>query len=67
MNLEIKNYGGQRFVTGIIRSAFLLLIFGAQIQAAMAQNGASGSEKLTLAGAVDLALKQNLDIQVANI
>ena len=51
----------------MIRSAFLLLVFGAQIQAAMAQNGASGSEKLTLAGAVDLALKQNLDIQVANI
>jgi hypothetical protein len=33
MNLGIKNYGGLRFVTGIIRSAFLLLIFGAQIQA----------------------------------
>jgi len=33
----------------------------------MLLNPPSSSEKLTLAGAVDLALKQNLDIQIANI
>jgi len=60
----------------------LLLIFGMQIQVVTAQNeessaasngaaglpsSSSGSKKLTLSGAVDLALKQNLDIQIANI
>ena len=54
-------------MTGKIWTAFLLTIFGAQIQATMAQNAPSSSEKLTLTGAVDLALKQNLDIQIANI
>ena len=33
----------------------------------MLSNPPSSSEKLTLAGAVDLALNQNLDIQIANI
>jgi outer membrane protein TolC len=33
----------------------------------MPSNAPSSSEKLTLAGAVDLALRQNLDIQIANI
>jgi outer membrane protein len=67
MNKDIKHYGRRRFMTGKIRSALLLIIFAAQILAMNAQNAPSGSGKLTLAGAVDLALKQNLDIQVANI
>ena len=54
-------------MTGKIWPALLLFIFGAQIQAAMAQNAPSSSQKLTLTKAVDLALKQNLDIQIANI
>ena len=33
----------------------------------MLSNAPSSSEKLTLVGAVDLALRQNLDIQIANI
>lgn len=48
-------------------AALLLFIFGASIQMARAQNKQSSGEKLTLAGAVDMALKQNLDIQIANI
>jgi outer membrane protein len=82
MNREIKNYGMRRLVAGKIWAALLLVIFaartpvvraqdtqssGAQIEAAMVPNAPSSSEKLTLAGAVDLALKQNLDIQIANI
>jgi outer membrane protein TolC len=82
MNKTIKNYGRQRFMTEKIWAALLLIIFGAQIQVVRAQNKQSGvaqieaamlpnapssNEKLTLAGAVDLALKQNLDIQIANI
>jgi outer membrane protein len=67
MNKEIKNYGRQRFMTGKIWTALPLIIFGAQIQVARAQNVPSSSEKVTLAGAVDLALQQNLDIQIANI
>lgn len=62
--------------------ALLLIIFVSQIQAIEAQDEQSsgsqlgaaglstvlpGSEELTLAGAVNLALKQNLDIQIANI
>lgn len=82
MNRQIKNRARRWLLTGILRAAFSLIIFGAQTQGARAQNeqsdGAqieapmlpnapSNSEKLTLTGAVDLALKQNLDIQVANI
>ncbi len=67
MNKDIKHYGRRRFMTGTIRSGLLPIIFAAQILTMSAQNAPSGSEKLTLAGAVDLALKQNLDIQVANI
>jgi len=47
--------------------ALLLIILGAQFQAVTAQEERSGRDKLTLAGAVDMALKQNLDIQIANI
>jgi outer membrane protein TolC len=64
MNKETNNHG--RLTTRIV-VALLPIILGAQIQVAMAQNAPSSSEKLTLARAVDLALKQNLDIQVANI
>jgi outer membrane protein len=82
MNQEIKNRKRLSLLTGNLRAALLLIIFGAQIQGVRAQNqqysGAqveakmvahapSSSEKLTLAGVVDLALTQNLDIQVANI
>jgi outer membrane protein len=82
MNQENKKQTRQWLLTGNLRAALLLIIFGAQIQAVSAQNeqssgtqiqaamlpnAASSSEKLTLAGAADLALKQNLDIQVANI
>jgi outer membrane protein TolC len=82
MDQEIENRCRERLLTGKIWGALLLISFGAQIQVVRAQNeqssGAridaamlpnipSSSEKLTLAGAVSLALKQNLDIQIANI
>ena len=82
MNREIGTRGRRRLLAARIRAALLIFIFGAQIQvvraqneqssgaqieAAMLPNAPSSSEKLTLAGAVDLALKQNLDIQIANI
>jgi len=67
MNKEIKNHGRRRLRTAKVGAAFLLIIYGAQVEAARAQSAPSNSQKLTLAGAVDLALKQNLDIQVANI
>ena len=41
--------------------------FAQDSPASMLSNPPSSSEKLTLTGAVDLALKQNLDIQIANI
>jgi outer membrane protein TolC len=51
----------------LIATGLLLLIFGLQAEVAMAQNTADAAQKLTLTGAVDLALKQNLDLQIANI
>ena len=51
----------------LIAAGLLLLSFGAQPEVAMAQNARAPSEQLTLTGAVDLALKQNLDLQTANI
>jgi outer membrane protein len=82
MNQEIKNRTRHWLLTANLQATLLLFMLGAQIPAvraqnkgsndsqiaaAMLQNAPSGSEKLTLAGAVDLALRQNLDIQVANI
>jgi outer membrane protein TolC len=67
MSQKIKNRGGRWFMTKRAWAALLLFIFGASIQMARAQNKQSSGEKLTLAGAVDMALKQNLDIQIANI
>jgi len=63
----IENNGRQRFTSLKIAAGLLLLIFGAQSEVAMAQNAPAASQELTLTGAVDLALKQNLDVQIANI
>src|SRR5579859_2792216 len=41
--------------------------FAQRSPVSMLSNAPSSSEKLTLVGAVDLALRQNLDIQIANI
>ena len=59
--------GKQQFRSLKIAAGLLLFIFGAQLPIALAQNAPAATQKLTLAGAVDLALKQNLDLQVANI
>jgi outer membrane protein len=82
MNQKGKDRGKQRLLAAEFWPALLLVIVGTQAQVVRAQNeqsrGArieaamlpdapSSSEKLTLARAVDLALRQNLDIQVANI
>jgi outer membrane protein len=66
MNIAIENYR-HRLTAVKITAGLLLFIFGMQIEVAMAQNTSANSQKLTLNGAVDLALKQNLDIQIANI
>ena len=63
----IENNGRQRYTSLKIAAGLLLLIFGAQSEVAMAQNAPAASQELTLTGAVDLALKQNLDVQIANI
>jgi outer membrane protein len=57
----------QWFLSGKIAAALLLLILGTKAEVMKAQDASSGDQKLTLNGAVDLALKQNLDIQIANI
>jgi outer membrane protein TolC len=48
-------------------AAMLFLFLGAKAEGMKAQDASSGDQKMTLNSAVDLALKQNLDIQVANI
>jgi len=82
MNRETKNRIGRWSITASHRIALLLIIFGAQVQTVRGQtesprgvqneagtlpDAPSGDEELRLVGAVDLALKQNLEIQVANI
>src|SRR5215470_9680831 len=57
----------QRLLTAKLAAGLLLFLSAVQGEVAMGQNAPSSREKLTLAGAVDLALKQNLDIQIANI
>lgn len=48
-------------------TGFLILLLGVPAQAAIAQDAGTGSQTLTVTTAVDLALKQNLDLQIANI
>jgi outer membrane protein TolC len=82
MNPKVKSQARQWSLTRGLCVALLLIIVedkiqavraqseqssGAQIEAAVLPDVLSGSEKLTLVGAVDLSLKQNLDIQIANI
>lgn len=50
-----------------IATALLLLILGTKAEVMRAQDSPSRDPKLTLNGAVDLALKQNLDVQLANV
>jgi outer membrane protein len=45
----------------------LILLVNTNIEMAVAQTAPPSIQKLTLSGAVDLAIKQNLDIQIANI
>ena len=70
------NFGGgvfERFLSLMLIAipvALCLLpatAFAQRSPVSMLSNAPSSSEKLTLVGAVDLALRQNLDIQIANI
>jgi outer membrane protein len=68
MNATNRGRTTHQVMTAIIWAALLLfLLLGAKAEAASAQNAPSSIQKLTLTEAVDLALKQNLDIQIANI
>jgi len=62
-----ENFSRQRFTSFMIVVAFLLLVLPAPAGAAMGQDSPATSQSLTLKSAVDLALKQNLDLQIANI
>jgi outer membrane protein len=67
MNMTIESSGRQWFPPARIAAALLLLILGTKAEVMKAQDAPSGDQKLTLNSAVDLALKQNLDIEIANI
>src|SRR6476661_7311329 len=67
MSKVTENIDGERFTSLKIAAGLALLIWGAQSRMAIAQNAPVASQKLTLTTAVDLALKQNLDLQIANI
>src|SRR5215469_16874096 len=67
MNQETESRKRQRLLTAKLVAGLLFLVSAVQGEGAVAQNAPSGSQKLTLTGAVELALKQNLDIQIANI
>lgn len=65
--LATESDSRQRFPLPLLAAALLFIIFAAQAEIALAQNAPALPLKLTLTEAVDIALKQNLDIQVANI
>src|SRR5580704_15756092 len=67
MIVTTESSARQWFPPAKIAAALLLLILGTKAEVMKAQNAPSGDHRLTLNGAVDLALKQNLDIQIANI
>jgi outer membrane protein len=67
MSKVTENIDGERFTSLKIATGLVLLIWGAQSPMAIAQDAPAASQKLTLTAAVDLALKQNLDLQIANI
>jgi outer membrane protein TolC len=67
MNMTTEGSARQWFPPAKITAALLLLILGTKAEVMKAQDALSAGQKLTLTGAVDLALKQNLDIQIANI
>jgi outer membrane protein TolC len=67
MNKPIGSSARKCFPSAKIAGALLLLVLAAKTGALKAQNSPSAGRELTLNGAVDLALKQNLDIQIANI
>ena len=62
-----KSNGRQRFQSPFLAAGLLCMVFVASAEIALAQNAPAMPEKLTLTEAVDIALTQNLDIQVANV
>jgi outer membrane protein len=67
MHSTIQTRSERWLLRSRISLSFLLLIALYAIPIAVAQNATERSQTLTLTDAVDLALKQNLDIQIANI
>ena len=63
MSQEIESRSPQPLLTPRIAVAFLSIILGGPIELAVPQNAPSRDQMLTLTSAVDLALKQNLEIQ----
>jgi outer membrane protein len=59
--------GKQWLTSSILAAGIISTIVGVQAEGALAQAAPASSQSLTLTGAVDLALKQNLDLQIANI
>jgi outer membrane protein len=57
----------QWLTSSILVAGIISILVGLQAEGAIAQTPATPSQSLTLTGAVDLALKQNLDLQIANI
>ena len=70
MNVTTESSARQWFPPAKIAAALLLLILGTKAEVMKAQDAPTEDQKdqkLTLNGTVDLALKQNLDVQIANI
>lgn len=68
MNSENRERTKMQLLTAIIWATLLFIfVLGAKSEVAVGQDASSRNQRLTLTTAVDLALKQNLDIQIANI
>ena len=67
MKVEMKSRTKDLLSALTWAARLLIFLLGAGDEMAVAQDAASSIQKLTLARAVNLALKQNLDVQIANI
>jgi outer membrane protein len=67
MNMKFERSARQCFPPAKIAAALLLLILATKAEEMKAQEAPSTDQKLSMNDSVGLALKQNLDIQIANI
>jgi outer membrane protein TolC len=67
MSRVTENSDRERFTSFKIAVGLAILVIGPPFRIAIAQSAPASNQNLMLTAAVDLALKQNLDLQIANL